>query len=76
MAHFKLILSLILTGITVLFVIQNVAVVEISFMFWSIAMSGALLIFFVLATGIMIGWLTHGYFSLNRKKPEFTDEAP
>ena len=66
MMHFKLIISLILTGIAVLFVIQNVSVVEIRFMFWSIAMSRALLIFFVLATGIGIGWLMHGYFSLPR----------
>ncbi|MBU0681625.1 MAG: LapA family protein [Proteobacteria bacterium] len=64
--HSKLVVSLILAGLAVLFVVQNVAVVEISFMFWSIAMSRALLIFFVLATGIVIGWLLHGYFFLNR----------
>jgi uncharacterized integral membrane protein len=62
--------SLILTGITVLFVIQNVAVVEIRFMFWSVAMSRALLMFFVLAVGILIGWLMNGYFSYHRQSVE------
>lgn len=66
MMHFKLVLSLILIGITVLFVIQNVTVVEISFLFWSFAMSRALLIFMVMAIGIIIGWLLHGYYSHRR----------
>lgn len=65
--HFKLVLSLILTGIIILFVIQNVAVVEISFLFWSLAMSRALLFFFVLATGIVIGWLMHSFFAHHRE---------
>ncbi|MBU0675057.1 MAG: LapA family protein [Proteobacteria bacterium] len=60
--HSKLIFSLILVGLTVLFVIQNVAVVEISFLFWSASMSRSLLIFFLLALGIIIGWLMHSYF--------------
>ena len=62
MMHFKLVLSLTLTGAVVLFVIQNVSVVEIRFLFWSFAMSRALLIFFVLAIGIVVGWLLHGFF--------------
>lgn len=64
MLHFKLVFSLVLTGIIVLFVVQNVAVVEISFLFWSVAMSRALLLFFVLAAGIVIGWLMHSFFAL------------
>ncbi len=67
MMHFKLVLSLILTGIIILFVVQNVEVVEISFLFWSIAMSRALLLFFVLAAGIVIGWLMHSFFTHHRQ---------
>ena len=74
MMHFKLILSLILTGLVVLFVVQNVAVVEISFLIWSFAMSRALLVFFVLAAGILIGWLLHGYFSRHRRQ-DLDDET-
>jgi len=73
MMHLKLVLSLILTGTVVLFVIQNVSVVEIRFLFWSFAMSRALLIFFVLASGVVIGWLLHGYFSYHRK---ISDSGP
>ena len=67
MTHFKLVLSLILTGIVILFVIQNVSVVEIKLLFWSVSMSRALLLFIVLAIGIVIGWLLHGYFYYRRK---------
>lgn len=59
--NFKLILSLILAGLAVLFIIQNVAVVEIRFLFWSLAMSRSLFMFFLLAIGIIVGWLLHGY---------------
>ena len=55
----KLIFSLLLTGLVVLFVTQNVEVVEIRFMFWQLSMSRSLLIFFLLAIGIMVGWLMH-----------------
>jgi len=59
--NYKLILILILAGLILLFIIQNVAVVEIQFLFWSIQMSRSLLIFFLLAIGIIIGWFLHGY---------------
>ena len=66
--NYKLILILILAGLILLFIIQNVAVVEIKFLFWSIQMSRLLLIFFLLAIGIIIGWFLHGY--LKQRKGE------
>jgi len=65
--NFKLILTLILVGFAVLFIFQNVVVVEIRFLFWTLSMSRSLLLFFLLAIGVIIGWLLHGY-SLHRKK--------
>jgi putative membrane protein len=65
--NFKLILSLVLAGLAVLFTIQNVAVVEIRFLFWTLSMSRSLLIFFLLVIGVIVGWLLHGY-SIHRKK--------
>ena len=59
--NYKWILILIFAGVILLFIIQNVAVVEIQFLFWSIQMSRSLLIFFLLAIGIIIGWFLHGY---------------
>jgi len=52
----KLIISLVLAGLAVLFIIQNVTVVEIRFLFWTLSMSRALLMFFILAIGIVVGW--------------------
>lgn len=59
----RLILVLILVGLVVLFIIQNVVVVEIRFLFWSIEVSRSLLIFLLLAVGIIVGWLLHEYMS-------------
>lgn len=59
--NYKLIIMLILAGLAVLFIIQNVAIVEIQFLLWSIQMSRSLLMFLLLAMGIIIGWFLHGY---------------
>lgn len=55
----KLIICLILTGLAVIFIIQNVTVIDIRFLFWTLSMSRALLMFFVLAIGVVIGWSLH-----------------
>lgn len=59
--NYKLVVILVLAGLTVLFIIQNVAVVEIQFLFWSIQISRSILIFFLLANGVIIGWFLHNY---------------
>lgn len=70
--NFKLILILILSSVAVMFVAQNVAVVEIGFLFWRTSMSSALLIFFTLMTGFLLGWFLRGYLlyrkSMNNKE--------
>lgn len=65
--NFKLIIILILTGLAVLFIIQNVAVVEIQFLFWSVQMSRSLLMFLLLAIGMTMGWFLHGYVNYRKK---------
>jgi putative membrane protein len=59
--NYKLILTLGLTIVVVLFVVQNTEVVEIRFLFWKMAMSRALVMLFVLIVGIAAGWLLHGH---------------
>ena len=59
--NYKLIFILIIVGLSVLFIVQNVAVVEIQFLFWSIQMSRSVLIFLLLAIGILVGWFLHSY---------------
>ena len=72
---FKLILILIIACLAVIFITQNVAAVDVTFLFWSISMSRALLIFFVLMIGFVLGWFLHGYLTYRRSKNEPTDAA-
>ena len=67
--HFKLILSLLLAGLAVLFVVQNVAVVEVRFLLWGLHMTLSLLIFLLFAGGIAVGWLLHSYWAYRSKAP-------
>jgi lipopolysaccharide assembly protein A len=63
---YKLVLILVLSGLAVLFIIQNVVVVEVRFLFWSLEMSRSLLMFFLIAIGMIIGWVLHSFF-MHRK---------
>ena len=58
--NIKIFTLLILAGLTIIFVIQNVAVVELRFLFWEIAMSRVLMFPFLILIGILIGWLLRG----------------
>ncbi len=73
--NFKLILIIILTSLVVTFITQNVAVVEVSFLFWSVSMSRALLIFFLLVIGFILGWFLHSFFSYRKSKDELSDAS-
>ena len=65
---FRLILTLVLTVLATVFVLQNTAVVENRFLFWTVAMSRSLLIVVMLVIGMALSWLPHGYIALRRKK--------
>ncbi|MFH2131627.1 MAG: LapA family protein [bacterium] len=65
--NYKLVLNIFLAGMAVLFIIQNVTVVELKFLFWTLSMSRALLLFLILSIGIILGWFLHSYFK--RTKP-------
>lgn len=52
---------LILGGMAVIFIAQNAAVVEIGFLYWRFSLSSALLIFFTLLMGFVLGWFLHSY---------------
>jgi len=66
---YKLAIILVLSGLTVLFIIQNVVVVEVRFLFWSLEMSRSLLMFFLIAIGMIIGWVLHSFFRHRANKP-------
>jgi uncharacterized integral membrane protein len=60
--NYKLILVIVLAGSAVSFIIQNVTVVELKFLFWTLSMSRALLLFLFFSTGIILGWSLNSYF--------------
>ena len=55
----KFILGILLGIAVALFIVQNTEVAEVRFLFWSVAMSRALLFFVLLLAGVAIGWLLH-----------------
>lgn len=48
------------------FIAQNAQVVQVNFLFWSVAASRALVLLFTFVFGLLFGWLT----VLIRKKPK------
>ncbi|MDD5176381.1 MAG: LapA family protein [Sterolibacterium sp.] len=68
--NMKLILILILSSLAVIFIAQNVTVVEINFLIWKASMSSSLLIFFTLVLGFILGWFNHGYVLYRKAKAE------
>lgn len=62
----KLAVSVALILIVAIFIIQNTAVTELRFLFWTLAMSRSLMMFLLLGIGITAGWFLHGHFT-NRK---------
>lgn len=66
--RFYLVLILALAGVAVIFIIQNVAAVDVNFLLWTVSMSRALLIIFTLAIGFLLGWFLHSYYSYRNAK--------
>jgi len=68
--NFKIMLVIIVSCLAVIFTIQNVAAVTVNVFFWQISLSLALLIFFVLAIGFIIGWFLHSFLAYSKDKKE------
>lgn len=68
--NLKLTLILVLSSLAVVFIAQNVTVVEIGFLFWKASMSSAVLIFFTLMLGFILGWFLHSYLLYRKSKGE------
>jgi len=60
--------AFVLTILAVLFIIQNIAIVEIQFLFWSFSLPRSVFLVLFLAIGFLAGWLIDG--SLFPKKEE------
>ncbi len=62
----KIAVAAILLVLVTLFAVQNSQVVEIRLAFWSVEISRALLIYLMLAIGIVIGWFLRAIWRLSR----------
>jgi lipopolysaccharide assembly protein A len=71
--NFKIILVIILICLALIFLAQNIQVVTVSFLFWEVSMLRAVLLFFSLLTGFIIGWFLHSYLSYRKDKKEFSN---
>ena len=71
--NLKIILMGIFACLAVVFTTQNVAAVTVSIFFWEISLSLALLLFFTLAIGFIIGWFLHGFLSYRKNKKELAE---
>lgn len=65
--NFKIILSVILAGLSLLFIIQNLAVINIRFLFGMLPICSSLLMFLLFLIGFIPGWLL-SYDSIHRKE--------
>ena len=72
---YKLIIGIVLLCLIIVLIVQNATVVEIKLFFWTIAMSRVILMFIILAIGIIIGWLLKHY-HLHRKKVKAENSQP
>jgi uncharacterized integral membrane protein len=71
--NFKITLVVILACLALIFVTQNIEVVTVRFLFWEISMSRAILLFFSLLIGFIIGWFLNSYLSYRKDKKEISD---
>jgi len=71
--NFKIWLVAILAFFVLIFLAQNIEVVKVSFLFWEMSMSRAVLLFFSLLIGFITGWFLHSYLSYRKDKKEFSD---
>ena len=55
--------------LAIVVLVQNAAVTEFQFLFWSISMSRALLFMLFVAIGVVLGWILHALRSRRRIEP-------
>ena len=69
----KLFVILVLIGLVAVFIVQNAEVVELRFLFWTLAMSRALMFVFLVLIGIAAGWLLRGHTLHGTQRTENSD---
>ena len=62
----RLILTIILLALVFVFAVQNIEIVEVEFLMWGFSLPRSLLIFSVLAIGVIVGWFLRGAIRITR----------
>jgi uncharacterized integral membrane protein len=70
MTNVKIVLILIIACLLAIFIAQNVDVIQIKFLLWDFFISRALLVFFALVGGFIVGWFTFSLIHWRRSKPK------
>jgi uncharacterized integral membrane protein len=70
---YKMGIVAILALFVLIFLAQNTEVVKVSFLFWDISMSRAVLLFFSLLIGFIAGWFLHSFLSYRKNKKASSD---
>jgi len=65
---YKLALGAILIFFVLIFLAQNIEVVTVKFIFWELSMSRAVLLFFSLLLGFIVGWFLNSFLSYRKDK--------
>ena len=68
MKNVRLVVSVVLVLILVVFILQNTAVMEFRLFFWTVAMWRALMLFLLLGIGLVCGWFLHAHFTSRRRR--------
>ena len=66
MVKVRLAVTIVLLVLVFVFALQNSATVDIKFLVFSVAIPRSLLIFLMLAIGIVIGWFTRAMYRIAR----------
>lgn len=64
----KLVVSVTLVILVMIFAVQNAAVVEIRLLFWDVAFPRSLLIFVMLLIGVVVGWVSRSVYRISRNR--------
>ena len=77
MRDVKLVVTLFLLGCLVLFTVQNVELLQVHFLFWTLEIRRAFLLFIVLAIGVLVGWWLHAHLNARqaRERDRRDDES-
>ena len=71
---FKFIIGLIVGILVIIFMVQNVEIVDIKLYAWTISIPRAIMILIVFVVGIILGWIIRSIGYRKKRKKEQADE--